>query len=357
MPKSFRYPLATDLWMPLAQSEDIWARRDLRNLFAMGKLKPGETVERARTELNTLEAQLGTIYPSSMAGWHVMVEPIRTYSVGEDIRNSTKLLLLAVGFALLLVCANIANLQFVRGSGRVKEIAIRVAMGGSRWRIVRQLLTETTLIALAGAGLGTLIAVWMIKIVVLNMPPDVSKTIAGWDQIHVDARTLAFAIAIAFVSGVLAGILPAMKSTRVGLSETLKESGRSNSSSRGSQRLRSLLVVLQVALAVVLLGAAGLLVRTSNRISEANNGYRPESILTMIVNLPDIKYTNHAQMLSFFDPAVAKLQALPGVQSVGLTTTLPFGSIHNVLVFNIEGRPWRSAAETQFAEIESISPN
>jgi putative ABC transport system permease protein len=357
MPKSFRFPLATDLWMPLALSEEIWARRDLRNLFAMGKLKPGETMAHARTELNNLEAQLGVIYPATMASWHVMVEPIRVYAVGEDVRNSTKLLLLAVGFALLLVCANIANLQFVRASGRVKEVAIRVAMGGSRWRIVRQLLTESTLIALAGAGLGTLIAVWTIKIAILNMPPEVSKTIAGWEQIHVDARTLAFAIVIALVSGVLAGILPAMKSTRIGLSETLKESGRSNSSSRGSQRLRSLLVVLQVALAVVLLGAAGLLVRTSNRISEANNSYRPETLLTMIVNLPDTKYTNHPQMLGFFDPALEKLRALPGVQAVGATTTLPLGSIHNVLIFNIEGRAWRSAAEAQSAEIESISSN
>jgi putative ABC transport system permease protein len=357
MPRSFVYPLATDLWMPLALSENIWARRDVRNLFVLGKLKPDETVAHARTELNTLETQLGTIYPATMAGWHVMVEPIRAYAVGEDIRNSTKLLLLAVGFALLLVCANIANLQFVRGSGRVKEIAIRVAMGGSRWRIVRQLLTESTLIALAGAGLGALIAVWTIKIAILNMPPEVSKTIAGWDQIHVDARTLIFAIAIAFVSGVLAGILPAMKSTRVGLSETLKENGRSNSSSRGSQRLRSLLVVLQVALAVVLLGASGLLVRTSNRIKESNTSYRPETVLTMILNLPDTKYKTHEQIMSFFDPAFAKLQSLPGVQGVGATTTLPFGSIHNILVFNIEEHPWSRPSDAQFAEIESISPN
>jgi putative ABC transport system permease protein len=199
--------------------------------------------------------------------------------------------------------------------------------------------------------------VWMIKIVVLNMPADVSKTIAGWDQIHVDGRTLIFAIAIAFASGVLAGILPAMKSTRVGLSETLKESGRSNSSSRGSQRLRSLLVVLQVALAVVLLGAAGLLVRTSNRINEANTVYRPESVLTMNLNLADKKYTNHPQILSFFDAAFAKLQTIPGVKAVGATTTLPFGSVHSILIFNLEGRPWPSAADAQFAEIESVSPN
>ena len=230
-------------------------------------------------------------------------------------------------------------------------------MGGSRWRIVRQLLTESTLIALAGAGLGIAVAYWTIKIVVLNMPPDVSKLVAGWDQIHVDGRTMLFAIAVAFAAGVMAGILPALKSTRIGLSETLKESGRSNSSSRGSQRLRNLLVVLQVALAVVLLGAAGLLVRTSHRISESNNSYRPESLLTMVINLPDTKYKTHPQILEFFDPAFAKLRALPGVQDVGATTTLPFGSIHQPIVFTIEGRPWRSAADEQFAEIETISPN
>jgi putative ABC transport system permease protein len=357
MPKTFNYPLATDLWQPLAMSEEMWARRDLRDLFVLGKLKPSETAAHARAELNTIELQLAGVYPSTMRGWHVMVEPIRSYSVGEDYRNSTIVLVLAVGFALLLVCANIANLQFVRASGRVKEIAIRVALGGSRWRIVRQLLTESTLIALAGAGLGILIAHWTIKIVILNMPPDVSKTIAGWDQIHVDFRTLIFAIAVAFASGVLAGILPALKSTRVGLSETLKESGRSNSSSRGTQRLRSLLVVLQVALAVVLLGAAGLLVRTSSRITEANSGYRPESVLTMLINLPDTKYKTPAQRLAFFDPAFAKLQALPRVQAVGAATTLPFSSIHQPTVFNLEGRPWRNAADAQFAEIESISPN
>jgi putative ABC transport system permease protein len=357
MPKSFLYPLATDLWLPLALSEEVWARRDLHNLFVLGKLKPRETPARARAELNTLELQLGGIYPSTMRGWHVMVEPIRSYAVGEDARSFTMLLLAAVGCALLLVCANIANLQFVRASGRVKEIAIRVALGGSRWRIVRQLLTESTLIALAGAGLGILIAHWTIKTVILNMPADVSKTIAGWDEIHVDARALVFAIAVAIAAGVLAGILPAMKSTRIGLSETLKESGRSNSSSRGSQRLRSLLVVLQVALAVVLLGGAGLLVRTSRRISEANNGYRPESLLTMVINLPDTKYKTHPQMLDFFDPVLAKLQALPGVRDVGATTTLPFGSIHTPVVFTIEGRPWRSAADAKFAEVESISPN
>ena len=357
MPKSFVYPLATDLWVPLALGENIWSRRDLRVLFVLGRLKPGETPARARAELNTIEAELGEVYPASMRGWHVMVEPIRSFSVGEDYRNSTLVLLMVVGCALLLVCANIANLQFVRASGRVKEIAIRVALGGSRWRIVRQLLTESTLIALAGAGLGVLIAHWTIKVVILNMPPDAAKKIAGWDQIHVDARALLFAILVAFASGVLAGILPALKSTRIGLSETLKESGRSNSSSRGSQRLRSLLVILQVALAVIVLGVAGLLVRVSHRISEANSGYRPESLLTMIINLPNTKYLTHPQMLAFFDSAYAKIRALPQVQDIGATTTLPFGSIHQPIVFHLEGRPWRSGADAQFAEIEAISPN
>jgi putative ABC transport system permease protein len=357
MPKSFRYPLATDLWVPLALDKLFWERRDLHNFFVLGRLKPGETVGRARAELNALETQLTGIYPSTMRDWHVMVEPIRSYAVGNDERNFTMLLLSAVGCALLLVCANIANLQFVRAAGRVKEIAIRSAMGGSRWRIIRQLLTESTLVALAGAGLGILIARWTIQIVVLNMPPDVSKTIAGWDQIHVDARALIFTIAVAFASGILAGLLPAMKSTRLQLGETLKESGRSNSSSRGNQRLRSLLVVLQVALAVILLGGAGLLVRASHRISEANNGFRPESVLTMIINLPDTRYKTHPQMLDFFDPALARLRALPGIQDAAATTTLPFGSIHSTRVFSIEGRPWRGAADAQVTELESISSN
>jgi putative ABC transport system permease protein len=357
MPKSFAYPLATDLWVPLAISEDLWARRDLRSFFVLGRLKPAETLAHARTELNTIEVQLGEVYPSSMRGWHVMVEPIRSYAVGEDYRNSTLVLLMVVGCALLLVCANIANLQFVRASGRVKEIAIRVALGGSRWRIVRQLLTESTLIAFAGAALGLLIAHWTIKVVILNMPPDAAKTIAGWDQIHVDARALVFAIAAAFVSGILAGIVPAMKSTRIGLGETLKESGRSNSSSRGSQRLRSLLVILQVALAVIVLGVAGLLVRTSHRISEGYTGYRPASLLTMLINLPNTKYVTHPQILAFFDPAYAKIRALPGVQDVGATTTLPFGSIHQPIPFHLEGRPWQGSADAQFAEIQSVSPN
>lgn len=357
MPKTFVFPLATDLWVPLALSEDIWARRDLRNLFVLGRLKPGETPAHARAELNALEAQLAEVYPYSMRSWHVLVDPIRSFAVGEDYRNSTLVLLMVVGCALLLVCANIANLQFVRASGRIKEIAIRVAIGGSRWRIIRQLLTESTLIAFAGAGLGVLIAHWTIKVVILNMPPDVSKTIAGWDQIHVDARALLFAIAAAFVSGVLAGILPAMKSTRIGLSETLKESGRSNSSSRGSQRLRSLLVILQVALAVIVLGVAGLLVRTSHRISEANSGYRPESLLTLLINLPNTKYITHPQILAFYDSAYPKIRALPGVQDIGATTTLPFGSIHQPIPFHLEGRPWQGSADAQFAEIQSISPN
>jgi predicted permease len=357
MPKTFRYPLATDLWVPLALDKLFWERRDLHNFFVLGRLKPGETVGRARAELNALETQLAGIYPSTMRDWHVMVEPIRSYAVGNDERNFTMLLLSAVGCALLLVCANIANLQFVRAAGRVKEIAIRSAMGGSRWRIIRQLLTESTLVALAGAALGILIARWTIQIVVLNMPPDVSKTIAGWDQIHVDTRALIFTVGVAFASGILAGVLPAMKSTRLQLGETLKESGRSNSSSRGNQRLRSLLVVLQVALAVILLGGSGLLVRASHRISEANNGFRPESVLTMIINLADTKYKTHPQMLEFFDPALARISALPGVQGAAATTTLPFGSIHSTRVFSIEGRPWRGAADAQFAELESISSN
>ncbi len=163
MPESFRFPLAADLWQPLAPDQDFWARRDLHNLAVLGKLKPGQTIARANSELNAIENRLGEIYPATVQGWHVLVTPIRSYAVGNDARNDTFILLWAAGLALLLVCANIANLQFVRGASRTKEIAIRAAMGGSRWRIIRQLLTESTLIALGGAVLGLLVARWTIS--------------------------------------------------------------------------------------------------------------------------------------------------------------------------------------------------
>ncbi|HUK31342.1 MAG TPA: FtsX-like permease family protein, partial [Candidatus Acidoferrum sp.] len=256
-----------------------------------------------------------------------------------------------------LVCANIANLQFVRGTGRVKEIAIRAALGGSRWRIVRQLLTESILLGLAGAALGFLVAEWTIRLILLDMPAEVTNSIAGWDAIRLDWRALAFSICVAVTAGILAGLLPSLESSRVGLSETLKEGGRSGTSGRVRHRLRSLLVILQVAVAVVLLALGGSLIRTFQRILNANRSYRPETILTMELNLPASKYSKPEQMQTFFDKTLQGIAALPGVQAVATTTTLPQFVGHSTHVFSIEGRPWTNPAESENADFECVSPS
>ncbi len=357
MPKSFRFPVTADLWLPLALPDRQWARRDWRAFFSMGKLNPGETAKSANAEINAIELRLAGTFPSNLQGWHVRVVPIRQFAVGDDAHKYTVFLLVAVGFVLLLVCANIANLQFVRGAGRVKEIAIRSALGSTRWRTVRQLLTESILIGLGGAILGVLFAHWTLRFVVLSMPPDVSKTIAGWDQISLDARAMVFTVAVAIFAGMLAGLLPALESTRVSLSDTLKEGGRSGSSARGRHRLRSLLVILQVALAIILLALAGITVRTFHHVLGANQENRPDSLLTMVLNLPASRYPRHDQIQGFFDQTLSRMAALPGVQGAGITTSLPYGVGHSGHIFSIEGRPWTNPAEDQNSIVESVSAN
>jgi putative ABC transport system permease protein len=356
MPPAFRFPISAEIWVPLDFPDRLWARRDWRALVAVGRLKPGIKPGEAYAEINSIEQRLGQAYPSTLRGWHVAVTPIREFEVGSDAEGNTYLLLMAVGFVLLLVCANIANLQFVRGAGRVKEIAIRAALGGSRWRIVKQLLTESILLGLGGAALGLLIAEWTLRVILVNMPADVSNSIAGWDSIRLDWRALVFSICVAVTAGILAGLLPALESSRVALSETLKEGGRSSTSGRSHHRLRSLLVILQVAFAVILLALAGSLVRTFQGILNANRSYRPETLLTMILNLPATKYSKPDQVQAFFDNALQKISALPGVEGAATTTTLPHSVGHSTHVFSIEGRPWTNPTESENADFECVSP-
>jgi predicted permease len=356
MPPSFRFPVAAEIWLPLNLPDKLWARRDWRGLVAIGRLKSRIKPREAFTEINGIEQRLGETYPSTVRGWHVEVMPIRTFEVGPDTVSYTYLLLIAVGFVLLLVCANIANLQFVRGAGRVKEIAIRAALGGSPWRIVKQLLTESILLGLGGAALGLLIAEWTVRLIILDMPPEVSHSIAGWDSIRMDWRALAFNICIAVTAGILAGLLPSLESSRVALSETLKEGGRSRTSGRSRHRLRNLLVIFQVVFAVVLLAGAGLLVRTFQGILDANRSYRPKTLLTMVLNLPTSKYGKPEQIQAFFDKTLERIAALPGVEGAATTTTLPHAA-HSTHVFSIEGRPWTNPAESENADFECVNPS
>ncbi len=357
MPQGFRFPIDTELWTPLALLPSERASRTWHSLYVLGKLNPGTTVQRANAEMDTISRRLGESYPNTNRGWGVQLTPIRRFSVGENAYEYTYLLLGAVGFVLLIVCANVGNLQFVRGAKRVKEVAIRTAMGGSRWRIVRQLLTESMMLALVGAALGVLLAEWTVHLMIAGMPQDVARTIAGFDAIRVDARALGFTIVVAVASGMLAGLFPALQSTRVRMSETLKEGGRGGTSGKVRQRLRGALVMVQVALAVVLLAGAGLIVRGFRAIQNSDARYKPESLLTMVLTLPAGTYGGLAQSTQFVDRALNQLASLPGASGAAVTTIIPHTIGNSNSDFVMQGRPWQNAGEARTADLEIISPN
>ncbi|HEV3219074.1 MAG TPA: ABC transporter permease [Candidatus Acidoferrales bacterium] len=355
LPRKFDFPLTAELWVPLAMKSDQWNDRKSHMLFVLGKLKPGATLASANAELHGIAQRLAAEYPATNRGWGARAENIRIFELGEDTRNYTLVLMGAVGFLLLIVCANVANLQFVRSASRQKEMAIRTALGGSRWRVVRQLLTESVITAMGGAALGLLFAYWSIRVVLRYMPPEIAKYIPGWYDIRLDDRALVFTIVAAAVAGVLAGVLPAIQSARVNVNETLKEGGRSSSGARGRHLLRNVLVVMQVFFAVVLLIGATLFARGFRNLIDFGSAFQPESLLTMRVQLPDVRYATPQQQRLFFDQALERLSALPGVQSVAETSWIPYGNGGARQQFLIQDKPWRDASEIPTADSLVVS--
>ena len=218
---------------------------------------------------------------------------------------------------LLIACADVANVQFARVSGRQKELAVRAAMGASRTRIVRQLLIESVMLSLFGAAIGVFLAQWILSVILSHMPPDIARYIAGWKTIRLDFGAFLFTFGVALASGLLSGIAPSLMSSRTNISETLKESGRGASSGRARHRLRSILVVAEVSLSLVLLVGAGLLVKGFNALLTVNQQYHPESLLTLNLDLPQLQYPQRSARATFHDRLLQNLSSIPQVQSVG----------------------------------------
>lgn len=357
MPRNFVFPQTVELWLPMSLTPDEWQQRNSHQFFVFGKLKPGVTLHSANAELRTIARRLADTYPATNRGWSARVEGIRDFEVGDETRSYTFLLLGGVGFVLLIVCANVANLQFVRAASRQKEMAIRVALGGSRWRMIRQLLTESMITAFAGAAVGLLFAQWSIRTVLRFMPAEVAKFIPGWYDIRLDSRALIFTILAALAAGIMSGILPAFQSSRLDINETLKEGGRSSSGGRGRHRLRDSLVIVQVFLATVLLILSGLLVRGFHTMVNLNNGFQPDSLLTMRVNLPSTRYPKPEQQRQFFDQALERLSALPGVIKAEETSWVPFGDGGATQNFSIREKPWNDKSEMPTSASLVVSAN
>ena len=322
-----------EIWLPWQVSNESRVRRG-RFARAVARLKPGVTIEQAQNEMNVIGARLTQQYPEFNTDWGVNVVPLRTQLTG-DIRKPLLILLGAVGFVLLIACANVANLLLARASSRKKEIAVRAGLGASRWRIARQLVTESLLLSVIGGGLGLLLAWWGTKALMTLSP-------AGL----IDARTvtlslpvLTFTFALTLLTGIVFGLAPALEATRFDLNDSLKEGGKHLGGGSRGHRLRNVFVVTQVALALVLLVGAGLFVKSLGRLRSVDPGFNQNNLLTMRVSLPRRKYDNDAKIMNFFTRTLEELRNIPGIQTAGAINTLPFTGPHAGTSIEIEGAP------------------
>jgi putative ABC transport system permease protein len=307
-----------------------------RFLSVVGRLKSGVSREQAEAEIKAIETRLGQDAPQYNKGYGIEVLPLREQFVGK-VRSALLILLGAVGFVLLIACANVANLMLARAAARQKEIALRTALGASRLRIVRQLLTESLLLALLGSLLGLGLAWWGIEALVAISPRD----LVNLQGVGINLTVLAWTLAISLATGIIFGIAPALEATRLNLNEALNEGGKgAGGQGARSRRLRSVLVVTEIALALVLLVSAGLLVKSFARLRNIDTGFNSENVLTMVVRTAGAKYREDPQVVGFFRQATERLGALPGVRSVGIVNYLPlYGGLGSSTGFTIEGQP------------------
>ena len=331
----------SELWMPYTpESKDLGLnRRGFRTLKVIAHLKPGVSLDRASSEMRSVESRLAQMYADIDAGWSVKMVPLREQLVG-DIRPTLWTLLGAVAFVLLIACANVANLLLARSGSREKEVAIRTALGADPFRLVRQLLTESVMLSVTSGMLGLLLAHWSVSILIRMGPADLSR--AG--EINLDWRVLAFTLVVAVSTGILFGLAPAIASIKTDLNSVLKTSGRSTTGNRSRAKVRSLLVVCEIASCVVLLIGAGLLVRSFVRLASVNPGFRPDHILTMQIALPKTRYSG-LDVALFYKRLIERLQTLPGVRAAGVARNLPLSGSDASLNFVIEHGPVLSSVE------------
>jgi len=339
MPAGFQFPDATtDVWKPMSFTADDLSenQRGSHYLSVLARLGPGVTPPQAQTEIEAIAHRMQQEHPGlyeENSGWGATLVGLREDLVG-DVRPALLVLLGAVGCVLLIACANVANLLLARALTRQREMAIRSALGASRWRVMRQLLTESWLLALAGGGLGALLAVWVTDWLVSLSPVEIPRLA----EVRIDARVLGFTFAVSLLTGLLFGVAPAWQASQLNLNESLKESGKSTENRR-SRRLRGALVAGEIAMASVLLVGSGLMLKSLYRLQHVEPGFNPENVLTMRLALPQSKYSEPPRQRAFFEQLLSKIELLPGVRDVGAVNFLPLSGTGNRRNFSIEGQP------------------
>ena len=351
---SLTYPSRPDLWTPLEL--EPWmvdpVNRGAHFLTAVGRRRAEVSAETARQDMATVGARLRTEYPKSNATFGGTAEELRSHLVG-DVKPALFTMFGAVAFVLLIACANVANLMLVRGAGRETEMAVRTALGARRGRIVRQLVTESLLLSAAGAAIGGAIASWIVDAVVAFGPAGLPRL----DDISMDARVLVFTAGVAIVTGILFGLVPALQAARTDLGEVLKTGMRGSSAGRTAQRTRGILVMTEIALAMVLLVGAGLLIRSFSKLLAVNPGFRAEQLVTFDVSLPVSKYPNDRDLRRFTDQLRAGLAELPGVQSVATMFDRPLSSHGMRVDFDIDGQPKAPADKRMLTDVLPATAN
>lgn len=367
-PQTFQSPIPEDdpqMWVSLSLDGGDRARvpsnvspstlnmRKNRFLIGVARLKPDATPKQAQTDIETIAGQLEQQYRDTNAGIGASIVPLREHIIG-NLQSKLGFLLGLVFFVLLIACANVANLMLARSSARQKEIAIRMALGAGRGRLIRQLLTESMLLAVVGSGIGLLLAYGEVRLLRGMNTANIPRV----NEIDIDGRVLGFTVLIAILTGIVFGLAPALQASKTDLNSTLKEGSRGSTGGINRQRISSLLVISEVALTMLPLIGAGLMIKSFMSLQRVNPGFNPANTLTMLVNLPPSKYSDDHQVEAFFEQTLKNIEALPGAQSVGIVTSVPLTTSSIIrLRFIVEDHPPANASEVPKANYRSISHN
>jgi putative ABC transport system permease protein len=356
MPEGFRafFNGRADLWTPLALDPTRFDPKNYTNesLDLTARLKPGVSPTQANAEMRAFAEQVRRLYPNAVGTkWTLKVRTLDELATG-GIRPALLVLLGAVGFVLLIACANVANLLLARVTSRQKEVAIRTALGADRWALVRQLLTESVMLALAGGLLGLGIAYWSVKTLVAAVP-----SIPRGSDLGIDPTVMVFTLGLSVLTGLLFGVVPALHTSRASLHDTLKEGGRSGSADVSGRGLQRALVIGEVALALTLLVGAGLLIRSVARLQHVTPGFDPDRLLTFDLSLPNAKYPNDTIRQQFFESMIERVSHVPGVVAVGGTSTMPFSGGWSTGSFGIEGYQQGPNQPSPWGDIRAVTPD
>jgi len=349
MPASFRFPDFAKMWTPMAWTDQERAVRGEHHSIVIARLKPGIELMQAQAEMNTISARLQQLYPDDDKGWGAVVVPMQQDLV-SDVRPALLVLLGAVAFVLLIACVNVANLALAKTFSRQKEIAIRTALGATSARVLRQILTETVLLALSGGALGLAFAHFAVRLIVDFLADKLPQS----TEVGLDSKVLIFTAVISVVTGIVAGVLPALRLTRRDVNQALKQGlGRTDADS-GGHRTRSILVVSEVALSLMLLIGAGLMIRSFQKLQNVNPGFDAHQVLTMSAMVSRAKFASPEQAIRFFDRALQRVRSLPGVESAAAIDNMPLtGGSHQPIA--VDGRPVVPMSEQPEVDVRLVS--